>query len=76
MKTTGTDGAKLRPDKYKGRELRPISTAYRYIKTPDFIQDADQKEHLREYLGYILVKLDVLLDDPVKIDDLSLSSES
>ncbi len=75
MKKTGIDCAKLRPDKYKGRELRPVSSAYRYIKIPAFIQDADSKEHLREYLGYILGKLDVLLDDPVKIDTQTISRE-
>ena len=75
MKTTGIDDIKLRPDKYKGRELRPISIAYRYTKIPDFIQAADPKEHLREHLGYILGKLDVLLDNPVKIDTQTISRE-
>ncbi|PCJ87459.1 MAG: hypothetical protein COA54_06150 [Thiotrichaceae bacterium] len=75
MKTTEIDDTRLRPDKYKDRELRRISSAYRYIKIPGFIQDADPKEHLREHLGYILGKLDVLLDDPVKIDTQTISRE-
>ncbi len=62
-------------NKYKGREFRHLSTAYQHIRVPDFIKRDYPDKLPREYLSYLFGKLDVLLNDPVKIDTHIISRE-